>query len=59
MPRWLSSLMILIGFLALVALAILPKNVTVIVDVDSQTEVENETTINHNGPVPLEGPEGG
>jgi len=51
MPKWLSSSLIVIGFLALVALAILPKNITVIVDVDSDTAIHNETTVNHNGPV--------
>jgi len=51
MPKWLSSTLIVIGFLALVALAIFPKNITVIVDIDSDAAVHNETTVNHNGPV--------
>ena len=37
MPRWLSSILITIGFVALVALALLPRNVTVTVQVDAET----------------------
>ena len=46
MPRWLSSLMIVIGFLALVAMALLPKNIWVNVEVN--TSVKSDETINHN-----------
>ena len=38
MPRWLASLMIFIGFIALIGLAFVPRQVTVIVDVDAINE---------------------
>ena len=31
MPKWLSSMLIIIGFLALVAMALLPRNIEVTV----------------------------
>ena len=62
MPKWLSSLMIVVGFLALIVLAILPRNVSVDVNVKTHVDhptnhTEAHTTINHNGPTmaaPLE-----
>ena len=55
MPKWLSSLMIAVGFLALIVLAILPRNVSVDVNVKTHVDhptnhTEAHTTINHNGP---------
>lgn len=38
MPRWLSSLLIVIGFLALVVLALAPRHITVIVDIDDASQ---------------------
>lgn len=35
MPRWLSAFLILVGFLALVAMALLPKNVSVNVTINA------------------------
>ena len=57
MPKWLSSLLIAIGFLALIVLAVLPRNVEVEVTVTSNNIQGNSTvhkTVNHNGPVALE-----
>jgi hypothetical protein len=34
MARWLVNLLIVIGFLALVAMALLPKHVVVSIDID-------------------------
>lgn len=51
MPKWLSSLLITIGFIALVILAVLPRNVEVTVTSNVQ-ENETEITVNHNGPTP-------
>ena len=54
MPKWLSSLLVTIGFLALVALAILPRNVEVTVTTNVQENSTVHKTVNHNGPVALE-----
>jgi hypothetical protein len=35
MPRWLSAFLIIVGFLALVAMALLPKNVSVNVTINA------------------------
>ncbi|MEM9495427.1 MAG: hypothetical protein AAGA09_05450 [Pseudomonadota bacterium] len=52
MARWLTSLLILIGFIAIVAFAFVPKNVIVNVQVTSRTSIDHvEYTVNHNGPV--------
>jgi hypothetical protein len=37
MPRWLSNLLIVLGFLALVGLAFLPRVVTVTVQVEDHS----------------------
>ena len=52
MPKWLSSTLIAIGFIALVLLAVLPRTVDVDVTVTSNNVVKSETThmtVNHNG----------
>lgn len=49
MPKWLSSILILIGFIALVALAILPRNVEVTVTTNIKQDETNEMTVNFNG----------
>ncbi len=52
MPKWLSSLMIFIGFIALIILAILPRNVevTVTTNVKSTNETESRTVHHHYAP---------
>jgi hypothetical protein len=42
MPRWLSSLLIVIGFLALIGLAFVPRSVNVEVNVDGRAVLTNE-----------------
>lgn len=42
MPRWLSSTMIFLGFLALILLALLPRTLSVNVEVNAR----GESTIN-------------
>jgi hypothetical protein len=54
MPKWLSSTLIAIGFIALVILAFVPRNVEVNVTNDIH---DNEITVNQNGP--LHTPPGG
>lgn len=49
MPKWLSSILIVIGFVALVALAILPRNVAVNVTTNIKQDETNEVTVNLNG----------
>jgi hypothetical protein len=44
-PKWLSSILIVIGFIALVVLAFLPRNLEVTVT----TNVHDEMTANDNG----------
>lgn len=46
MPRWLSSFLIIVGFLAIVAMALLPKNVSVNVTInaDDRTVTGREHT---------------
>lgn len=56
MPKWLSSAMIFIGFLALIVLAIVPRNVEVTV-ISPVRDVINHNAPGHNGPVP-DGEEG-
>ncbi len=51
MPKWLSSTLIVIGFLALVVVAILPRNVEVTVTTIVRDNITHNT-VNHNGPVP-------
>ena len=43
MPKWLSSMLIIIGFLALVAMALLPRNIEVTVS----TNVDDRD-VHHN-----------
>lgn len=49
MPNWLSATLIVIGFLALVIVAILPRNVEVHVTTIVRDNV-NHNTVNHNAP---------
>ena len=49
MPKWLSSLMIFIGFVALVAIALLPRNIEVTVTTNVKQASSNSTTHNHHG----------
>lgn len=42
MPKWLSSTLIVIGFLALIALALLPRNVIVTVTTTTDHSVNME-----------------
>ena len=49
MPKWLSSTLVVIGFLALVILAILPRNVEVHVTTIVRDNVTHNT-VNHNAP---------
>ena len=49
MPNWLSSTLIVIGFLALVIVAILPRNVEVNVTTIVKDNVTHNT-VNHNAP---------
>ncbi len=64
MPRRLSSVLITIGFAALVALALLPSPLTVIVHTGTTTtsidnsETTHETTHNHNHASPAAAPAG-
>lgn len=51
MPKWLSSTLIVIGFLALIIVAILPRNIEVTVTTIVRDNVTHNT-INHSGPVP-------
>jgi hypothetical protein len=50
MPKWLSSMMIVVGFLALIVLAFLPRNVEVTVTTNIIDAAELEPG-DHNGPV--------
>ncbi|MHA7872100.1 MAG: hypothetical protein ACX939_07110 [Hyphococcus sp.] len=52
MPRWLSSTMIFIGFIALIVLAILPRHleVNVTTNVKSTNESKSETVHHHFAP---------
>lgn len=50
MPRWLVSFIILVGFLALVALAFVPRTIEVNVNIDGSYRATSEETTNHNGP---------
>lgn len=56
MARWLSSLLVTIMVLALVALAILPNSVVVTVNLENQfnENVHTETTHNDNHTKPAE-----
>jgi hypothetical protein len=56
MPRWLSSFLIVVGFLALVAMALLPKNVTVRIDVNDSSHHENRRYWPHDDPQPSGAP---
>ena len=49
MPKWLSSLIIFIGFIALVALALLPRNIEVTVTTNVKQASSHSTTHNHHG----------
>ncbi len=49
MPKWLSSLMIFIGFIALVAIALLPRNIEVTVTTNVKQASSNTTNHNHHG----------
>lgn len=49
MPKWLSSLLIAIGFIALVILAVLPRDVDITVNVKEDTAI---ATVNHNAGTP-------
>ncbi len=49
MPKWLSSLMIFIGFMALVAIAMLPRNIEVTVTTNVKQASSHSTTHNHHG----------
>ncbi len=49
MPKWLSSLMIFIGFIALVAIALLPRNIEVTVTTNVKQASSNTTSHNHHG----------
>ena len=49
MPKWLSSLMIFIGFIALVAIALLPRNIEVTVTTNVKQASSNATTHHHHG----------
>lgn len=64
MPKWLSSLIIFLGFIALIALALLPRNISVDVTTNVKNDTTNHTTINnykadHNGAVQAPSPEEG
>ncbi|MBL4619076.1 MAG: hypothetical protein JKX88_03120 [Marinicaulis sp.] len=50
MPKWLSSMMIVVGFLALIVLAFIPRNVEVTVTTNIIGSAELEPG-EHNGPV--------
>lgn len=55
MPKWLSSLLITIGFLALIVLAFMPGYVEVNVTTNNvaYSSSSSHKTVNHNGPVAL------
>lgn len=48
MPRWLSSFLITIGALALIAMALLPNQIIVNVEVESEVHEKNHTEITNN-----------
>jgi hypothetical protein len=52
MPRWLVSFIILVGFLALVGLAFLPRSIHVEVNVDGSYRAPGEETTNQNAGEP-------
>ncbi len=52
MPRWLSSFLIIVGFLALVAMAMLPKNVTVRIDINDSSMHETHRPAPHDRAAP-------
>ncbi len=56
MPKWLSSTLIVIGFLALVALALLPRNVSVTVVTVHTEDAALGAPINE--PAPNDSPDG-
>ena len=47
MPKWLSSILIVVGFLALIALAFLPRNIEITIT----TNNDNSDTLILNGDV--------
>lgn len=49
MPKWLSSSMIFIGFLALVVMAVLPRNIDVTVTTNVKQASSHSTTHYNSG----------
>lgn len=56
MPKWLSSTMIFIGFLALVAMAVLPRNIDVTVTTNVK-QASSHSTTHYNSGTPALTPE--
>jgi len=50
MPKWLSSLMIFIGFIALIVLALLPRNVEVTVTTNVKETIYNDPVHHYHAP---------
>lgn len=57
MPKWLSSFLIIAGFLALVGLAFMPRNVEVAVTITDNSERTGAAPADHGAPAPIAGPE--
>ncbi len=57
MPKWLSSFLIIAGFLALVGLAFLPRNVEVAVTITDNSERSGTAPADHGAPAPIANPE--
>lgn len=50
MPKWLSSLMIFIGFIALIVLAILPRNLEINVTTNVEETIYNDPVHHYHAP---------
>lgn len=57
MPRWLSAFLIVVGFLALVAMALLPKNVSVNVTINADDRDVSGREHSVPEPLPAESPQ--
>ena len=57
MPRWLSVFLIIVGFLAIVAMALLPKNVSVNVTINADDRVVSGREHAVPEPLPAEPPQ--